>query len=382
MQKETYRILIGGDILPSGSNIPYFEKGDIQHLFGEEICQLFFSADFSIANLEGPLTDSEQEKAGPVVKAPKACVKGFQDLGISALALANNHVTDYGQRGYEDTIDALNKAGIKHVGSGINIKEVSSHMMVDLGERRICIYNVSEQFFNTPGKSSPGANLYDEYLVCNEIKDLRQNCDYLIVLYHGGAEYFQYPTPKVRQRCHRMADCGANLIVTQHTHCIGCEEIYGKSYILHGQGNFLFARQKMFPDLTKEGLLIELSFCNNDIKIIKHHVIISDDVIRSDGNWNEDGFRTRSEQIIDEKMIEKLYHELKVNEIMPKFLLAAQGNSIYSRFCLKFFPKWYKKHLADHYTRKQILLNLCVVGQDRRNEDMLGVWEYLLEHTK
>ena len=37
---------------------------------------------------------------------------------------------------------------------------------------------------------------------------------------------------------------------------------------------------------------------------------------------------------------------------------------------------------ARSYTRKQILMNLCVVGQDRRNEDMRYVWQYLLEHKQ
>ena len=133
MENNRCRILIGGDLLPSGNNIPLFERGDARQLFGEEICQLFAAADFSIINLEGPLTDSEiqQEKAGPAIKAPKACVQGLKALGISAVALANNHITDYGQSGYEDTLDALNKAGIQHVGSGkMGGGNISSHVKI------------------------------------------------------------------------------------------------------------------------------------------------------------------------------------------------------------------------------------------------------------
>ena len=206
-------------------------------------------------------------------------------------------------------------------------------------------------------------------------------CDYLIVLYHGGAEYLQYPTPLVRRRCHRMADCGADVIITQHTHCIGCEEQYGNSYILHGQGNFLFARQKRFPHLTKEGLLLELRFMDNNVEIVKHHVSINNDVIRKDDNWDEIGFYQRSRNIDDEAMIKQQYRDLKVGEIMNKFLLAAQGISLVSKIGLRFFPSYYKKRLAKSYTRKQILQNLCVIGQDRRNEDMFMVWEYILEQT-
>lgn len=379
MTNKTYKLLIGGDLLPSGANIPLFEEGNTQQLFGDELCRLFAEADFSIVNLEGPLTDAteQQEKAGPVLKAPSRCVNGLKALGVSAVGLANNHITDYGQTGYVEAIASLESCGIEHVGSGTQMGGVKSNLMVTLGNHKVCIYAVSEKFFNAPGEHCAGANLYDEYLVCNEIRQLRTTCDYLIVLYHGGAEYFQYPTPMVRKRCHRMADCGADLIVTQHTHCIGCEEYYGSAYILHGQGNFLFARQKRFPHLTKEGLLLELDFVEKDVTIVKHHVRIVNDVIRMDNEWDEAGFIQRSHDINDEAMIIQKYRELKVSEIMDKFLLAAQGTSLLSKIGLHFFPTYYKKQLAKAYTRKQILLNLCVIGQDRRNEDMLGVWEYL-----
>lgn len=383
MNNKTYRILIGGDLLPSGSNVPLFVEGNVEELFGEEILQLFSNSDFSIVNLEGPLTDStnQQEKAGPVIKAPKACINGIQALGVKAVALANNHITDYGQQGYEDTINTLDHAKIRHIGSGTTHGGVNSHYILNLGVKNICIYNVSERFFNVPGKNTAGANLYDEYLVCNEIKELRKTCDYMIVMYHGGAEYFQYPTPVVRQRCHRMVDSGADFIVTQHTHCIGCEEHYKDSYILHGQGNFLFARQKMFPNLTKEGLLTEICFTDDDVCIVNHHLRISNDVIRYKSDWDLKGFKKRSTQLNDEEMILAKYRDLKVSEIMNKFLAAAQGSSLPNRFLRRFFPKYYLRQLSHNYTRKQLLLNLCVIGQDRRNEDMLGVLEYLLEHT-
>ena len=383
MKDKTYRIIIGGDLLPSGTNIQLFEKGDSRQLFGEEICRLVAEADFSIVNLEGPLTDAaeQQEKTGPVIKAPKNCVNGLKALGVQAVNLANNHITDYRQAGYVDTIHALENSGISHVGSGAQLGGVISHLMIQLGAMRVCLYAVSEKFFNVPGEHTVGANIYDEYIVCNEIRQLRMECDYLIVLYHGGAEYLQYPTPLVRRRCHRMADCGADVIITQHTHCIGCEEQYGNSYILHGQGNFLFARQKRFPHLTKEGLLLELRFMDNNVEIVKHHVSINNDVIRKDDNWDEIGFYQRSRNIDDEAMIKQQYRDLKVGEIMNKFLLAAQGISLVSKIGLRFFPSYYKKRLAKSYTRKQILQNLCVIGQDRRNEDMFMVWEYILEQT-
>ena len=39
-----------------------------------------------------------------------------------------------------------------------------------------------------------------------------------------------------------MAENGADVVICQHSHCIGCYEEYQGCYILYGQGNFHFAR--------------------------------------------------------------------------------------------------------------------------------------------
>lgn len=113
------KIIVAGDLLPSENNYSLFEKGDVETLYGKEICHLFADADFSIANLEGPLTDSTvpQQKDGPGIKAPKATIAGIKGLGISAVALANNHITDYLQPGIDDTYRTLQQAGIQYVGN-------------------------------------------------------------------------------------------------------------------------------------------------------------------------------------------------------------------------------------------------------------------------
>ena len=213
------RVLIAGDLLPSENKYPLFEEGNAEALFGKEICQLFSNSDISIANLEGPLTDSSfpLKKDGPGIKAPKSSIAGIKRLGLTAVALANNHITDYLQPGIDDTIAVLREAGIKYVGIAPRrscSSPVNSHLSFEVRGRKICIYNVSETFFNRPTKDMDGANVYDEWIVLNEIKELKQTHDFLIVIYHGGAEYFPYPTPQTRTRFHRMADCGADFITS------------------------------------------------------------------------------------------------------------------------------------------------------------------------
>ena len=102
------KIIVAGDILPWKNNADLFKKGDALTLFGEKVCNLFESADFSIINLEGPLTDAtvKQDKIGPVIKADKETIRGIQALNVKAVALANNHITDYLQKGIDDKLES------------------------------------------------------------------------------------------------------------------------------------------------------------------------------------------------------------------------------------------------------------------------------------
>lgn len=379
--EETHRIIIAGDLLPSEGNYRLFQEGDANALFGEEVVRLFSEADFSIVNLEGALTDSEgkQEKvAGPYLKAPRKTIKGIQKLGIKAVALANNHLTDYGNQGCCDTIETLKNSGIKYVGAGDCISSIQHSLTIELADRKICIYNVSETFFVVPDEKKAGVNLYDEWLVLNEIKKLKETHDYLIVIYHGGAEYFPYPTPQTRTRFHRMAECGADFITAQHTHCIGCEEWYNGSYLLYGQGNFLFAGQKKYPRLTKEGLVTEIAFSGDDVKI-KHHIVnIADNILQYDAHQDFSSFKERSSRIDDKDFIMDEFMKIKADDVLFKFLASSKGKYPFRRVFGRLFPKTMKKYVVKSFTRHQNLLNLFILSSDRTREDMLAIWQFVL----
>lgn len=380
---KNFNIIIVGDLLPAKENAVDFESANVKALFDDRLCGLFADADFSIANLEGPLTDcsQSQEKIGPVLKARKATANGIKALGITAVALANNHVTDYGQQGMQDTLDTLDSYGIAHVGAGLNISCINTHISMQYGGGNICIYNVSETFFNVPTATSAGVNLYDEYCVCNEIRELKAHHDYLIVIYHGGAEYFPYPTPQTRRRFHRMADCGADFITAQHTHCIGCEEYYNGAYLLYGQGNFSFARQHSKP-CTKEGLVIEIRL-SSEVEIIKHHVHQeSDRSIALSDNWDDNAFKKRGTKIEDEAFIQSEFAALKPDNIVDRYLLAYKGKAFFAAKFRKLIPKRQFRKIIEAYTKEQIMRNQFTLSSDRASEDIYYMWKNISNKNK
>lgn len=385
MNNHHNRIVIAGDLLPSGKNQKLFEEGNAKAIFGEKIIDLFNKADFSIFNLEGPLTDSNKamEKTGPVIKASKDCIKGINGLGVKGVALANNHITDYQQDGFKDTIKMLGDYGIDYIGAGDNLSTIKKSISLLLGNKKICIYNVSEMFYNIPSVSTAGANIYDEYVVCNDIKELKQSHDYLIVIYHGGTEEFPYPSPLLRQHFHRMADCGADFITAQHTHCIGCFENYKNAYLLYGQGNFLFARMK--NDMTKHGLITEIVLSESGVDIIQHAVSVSsDDVVRYDEAQDLSLFYKRSDELKDEMMIQKKYYQFCYNAaiIKDRFLNSFRGDSLYYRLIKKLPGKLYKKYLLEKYNREQLMRISKCMESERYAENMFACVRYMMENNK
>ena len=375
------KIVIAGDILPSKSNDSLFVAGDGESLFDDKVLRIFKSADFSIVNLEGPLTNAQikQDKVGPVLKASPDSVKGLQSLGVSCVALANNHFTDYLKAGCEDTINSLDKAGIHHIGGGIDRQSVNTNISVFLGKEKVCIYNVSETFFNVPSESSPGVNVYDEYLVCNEIKELKKNHDYLIVLYHGGSEMCPYPTPVVRKRFRRMADCGADFITAQHTHCIGCEEKYKNSYLLYGQGNFYLDHMKQ--PIARQGLITQITFTEDSIGIEHFRVSISEGKLIIDPEQELRDFKKRTEEILDESLAEERYYEYirSAGILKSRYYEAFKGGFIGKGVLKKFFPHLLLSYIEKNYGPKDLDRIVFSLESDRMREDVLSLWKQLKE---
>ena len=375
--EQKHSIIIVGDLFPVPSNIDKFTDGDLDYLFGDIISQLFKGADYRICNLEGALTDSpeKREKTGPVVYAPTSVVNGFKAFGIDCCALANNHITDAGSRGVIDTMRTLDNAGISHIGCGETADDKIHYLFFEVGEKRICLYNVAETMYNAPTETEPGAYLYDEYIVCKELEGLKLKCDFLIVIYHGGTEKYRYPSPQTRIRFHRMVDSGANVILSQHTHCVGSEEYYKGAYLLYGQGNFLF--RSFNNEFTDTGIIVELCLDSKGFSVKKHLVNAIGDSVRYDEKQDFTAFDERSSRIADTSFLAEQFKKYCLSEL-PVYLKAYKGEILGLKVIRRFFPKLYKRIYMRRYERNQLLFTLHSLRSEQNREVAVkGLEEYL-----
>lgn len=267
MSQELVNINIGGDFAPiNGSEktaIEFPEK-----IWGDVI-ELLKNADLSIVNLEVPLTGSIEkiEKTGPNIKAPKECVSSLKAAGIDLATLANNHIYDFGNKGVFDTLEVCKENGIDTVGAGMNLEEAQKTYYKEIKGLKIAVVNFAENEWNSAEVDHAGSNPMDLIDNVKQIRDAKKNSDFVMVIVHGGHEYYSYPSPRMQKEYRFYAEEGANIVVGHHTHCVSGYEIHNDVPIFYSLGN-LFFPWKGKPDFWYEGMLLKLNISIENKKIV------------------------------------------------------------------------------------------------------------------
>lgn len=235
------KIVFGGDVSVMEDCRALFEAGDHEALFGD-VPELFRGADRVMVNLECALTESNTpiKKIGPNLKAPPATADVLRKIGVTDCALANNHIFDFGIPGARDTLAQLARCGIGITGFGTNDEDARRDYILTDGKVRIAVIAVCEHEYSYALPHRMGARAYDPYDTADDVMKAKESADCVVVLYHGGKEDCPYPSPRLRKLCRSLIKHGADVVLCQHSHCIGCYEEFMDGHILYGQGNFHF----------------------------------------------------------------------------------------------------------------------------------------------
>jgi poly-gamma-glutamate synthesis protein (capsule biosynthesis protein) len=154
--------------------------------------------------------------------------------------MANNHIFDFGEQGIFDTINLCECNGIATIGI-VNRNDGKPHWFIkEVKGKKIGFINYCEHEFSVRDAGLIGANGYDAVKAFYEIQELRPQVDYLIVVYHGGNEYYPLPNPQMKKDFHFLADLGADAVIGHHTHVVSGYEIYKDKPLVYSLGNFFF----------------------------------------------------------------------------------------------------------------------------------------------
>ena len=327
----TLKLYIGADFVPTDINRELFETGNVEALVGKELLGLFNQSDLNVFNLEVPLTDASTpiDKFGNNLKSPTKTIYGYKALEPIFLTLANNHCLDHGVEGLTTTLELLKKHDIKNAGAGANVKEAKKPFIFEKEGIRIGFYLCAEHEFTVASCHTMGANPFDVLESFDDVEALKKTCDYVIVLYHGGKEYYRYPSPMLQRYCHKFVDRGASLVICQHNHCVGSREDYNGGSIIYGQGNFIFNSEfyTKYKEFVKDSLLIHVEATKDSFVICELPIRMSDNGTRlaTDAEAAETlaGYKKRSEEIKDPHFVisnYKAFADTHVKRYLREFL--------------------------------------------------------------
>ena len=334
------RILIGGDFAPTKANFDLFEQGAAETLYGKEMLDYLEKFDYRIFDFETVFDGAGApiQKHGPLITTPATCMPGIDAIHPNLFVLANNHAANLGREGIEHTKSLLAEHGISCVGAGIDLADASKPFYVKDGDLTIGFYACAEHEFNAAGADVAGVNPYDPLVTFDEVREAKRHCDQLIVFYHGGMIEYRYPLPGERRVFKKLVDCGADIVVGQHTHCIGCSEVYKGKTLLYGQGDFFFARPTN-NEYRFSGLLLEVDVNKESLTVGYDVRVKPQDTIRMATPDEKEqilgSFEARGREILDEKRFAEIY-EAQLEEKKPFYLerlLGKYGRSLVYAAC-------------------------------------------------
>ena len=185
-------------------------------------------------------------------KSPIKCEPRFVDLihgnDNTVAALANNHILDFGIIGMRDTLSALDKNHISHLGVGEDENQAHQNVSQKINDRTITIFNYMDNsnfdnysYDEMPYAKglAPGYSGYDSGIAQKQISEAKEAGDFVIVYMHFGNEFSDAPTDDQKRIAHELIDYGADVVVGSNPHVAQGIEMYNKRPIFYSLGDFV-----------------------------------------------------------------------------------------------------------------------------------------------
>lgn len=279
------QIIIAGDYCPRHRVQEKIDQGAYDYVLGE-VKDVVSQSDYSIVNFECPVTDDNAKpktKWGPNLGTNRKGLDSIKWAGFDCVTLANNHFDDYGADGVQTTIQVSREIGLDYVGGGNNLLEASATLYKEINGEKLAIINCCENEFSIAGATVGGSAPLDPIKQYYAIKEAKLKADYVLVIVHGGHEFFQLPSPRMVETYRFFIDAGADAVVNHHQHCYSGYEVYHEKPIFYGLGNFCFDRMPArVNDTWNYGYIASLTLCKGEVsfKIIPYEQCSNDSKVK------------------------------------------------------------------------------------------------------
>ena len=211
----------------------YYENYGADY-FLQNVKDIFSTDDLTIANFEGTLTDSdEREDKTFAFKAPASYASILTGGSVEAVNTANNHSHDYGDQSFNDTLAALDDAGIVHFG-------YDETAVMDVKGIKVGLVGIYELYDHLER---------EQQLKDNIAKVKADGAQLIVVIFHWGNETETVPDSNQTTLGRIAIDEGADLVCGHHPHVLQGIETYKGRNIVYSLGNFCFGGNSSPSDM-------------------------------------------------------------------------------------------------------------------------------------
>ncbi len=280
-------LLAGGDV---AINRP---KG--RGAFGA-LAGLFRKADIAFANLEVPLSRNGRPAPEKILlRGTPEMVEALNETGFDALSVANNHMLDYGEEAFHDTLSLLDKHAIPYAGAGKNLAAARRPVILERGGLKIGVlvfcsliprgfaagkdkpginplraltsYRTIQNAIEYPGaplRISTWADPDDLERMKRDIRALKKKTDVVLVNHHWGTSMQHEIREYQREAAYAAVDSGADLVLGGHPHVVQGVEFYKGKPIVYSMGNLIFDfKVSFFTDVCRQTFLFGCRLTKN-----------------------------------------------------------------------------------------------------------------------
>ncbi len=230
--------------------------------------------DLVVANLETPITDINKTYIckGMHLKSDKELIELIKYIGVNLVCISNNHIYDFGKKGFEDTLKVLDDYKIPYYGTSLqNNKNIELYNNIVF--HGFCCYSTNAASYDSNVRGVL-PSLTEKNLI-KVLEDDKRNGKLSVLSLHWGDEYSHYPNEKQYDLMVRLSKKYRFIVHGHHAHVIQGIEKYNDSVVAYNLGNFCFDECKSLvvkdtiikqSPANREGLIFVVDIEENDIE--------------------------------------------------------------------------------------------------------------------
>ena len=211
-----------------------------------EVEPWFRMADLAVVNLETPVGPGPHS-GYPCFNAPEPYLHALRDAGFGLYLTANNHTLDRRDPGLRHPIDALDRAGLPHLGTYHTTAARDTLMphIRTVNGIRIGFINYTYGTNGIEARDGAHVDYIDRTRMAADIRDARTaGAEIICACVHWGDEYRSMPNASQRSLAEWLRSQGVELIIGAHPHVVQPMELLDnpdgtRTLVVYSLGNFI-----------------------------------------------------------------------------------------------------------------------------------------------